>query len=575
MTLCPFLAVVRAFRAVNSAWAALVSPWFLSHILKCADQGENNCGGPDTGNALDGTGYGCALSAMVASWRELFSAEAGTTDPLAPFGIATLAAGGSEGAGPSAMSGMRWSQTGNFGRWDNPALPNTFGAQLYDLADPWGHSGTGDGDKRNGHCVNQSAVNSPWVKGNQTRCCKEWVGCKGSQCTVAQNVSLAHCAARHQSKACADTQDCALPNPATGQHGTNCTWNSSLWWGTLKPLENLVKANQPSGIPGNNFMGGIHPRLKRPVGRRLAVAAVNLIPQYRAISPYAQVQTAKTGPTIAGCSLSLGLDEQQQEGVAGHGHGHGHGHGVQTSAHQLQLHFNASLLGTESLLLRPWDADMSRWASKPPQGSHGQPTRKSDSAGLMVCTAPEPDPEAPSGASGNASTCACSQWAVLEVFEGGTSRTIEYCKVGPGWKPSANLLAAGKPGRANPSTFAAQWTAVPFIIPAQSVDNYSDGGVDLVSLEVDLSALKGRKPLAIRLGWPLFKTALGKADDMCCVHAASQSHMGGDGGGVAPCVPGNCPLYSSESELPANPFFATIEEDGGKCACPAPQDCRH
>ena len=33
--------------------------------------------------------------------------------------------------------------------------------------------------------------------------------------------------------------------------------------------------------------------------------------------------------------------------------------------------------------------------------------------------------------------------------------------------------------------------------------------------------------------WPLFKTALGQADDMCCVHAASQSHMNGDGGGVA------------------------------------------
>lgn len=62
-------------------------------------QGENNCGGPTTGNSAQGTGYGCALPAMVASWRALFSAEAGTTDPLAPFGIATLAAGGSEGAG--------------------------------------------------------------------------------------------------------------------------------------------------------------------------------------------------------------------------------------------------------------------------------------------------------------------------------------------------------------------------------------------------------------------------------------------------------------------------------------------
>lgn len=179
-------------------------------------QGENNCGGPDMGNSANGTGYGCSLSAMVAAWRHLFSAEAGTTNPLAPFGIATLAAGGSEGAGPSAMSGMRWSQTGNYGRWDNPALPNTFGAQLYDLADPYGHSGTGDGDKRNGHRVNQTAVNSPWVDGNQTRCCKEWVGCKGVKCTAAQNASKARCAAQHQQQSCADLEDCALPDPQTG-----------------------------------------------------------------------------------------------------------------------------------------------------------------------------------------------------------------------------------------------------------------------------------------------------------------------------------------------------------------------
>lgn len=110
------------------------------------------------------------------------------------------------------MSGMRWSQTGNYGIWDNPALPSTFGAQLYDLADPWGHSGTGDGDKRNGHRLNQTAVGSPWVEGNQTRCCKEWVGCKGAQCTAAQNASLAQCAAQHQQKACADTYVHLLQN---------------------------------------------------------------------------------------------------------------------------------------------------------------------------------------------------------------------------------------------------------------------------------------------------------------------------------------------------------------------------
>jgi len=52
-------------------------------------QGENNAGGV-AGHVNDGTGYACLLKNMVASFRALFSATPGTTDPLAPFGIATL-----------------------------------------------------------------------------------------------------------------------------------------------------------------------------------------------------------------------------------------------------------------------------------------------------------------------------------------------------------------------------------------------------------------------------------------------------------------------------------------------------
>ena len=59
-----------------------------------------------------GYGYGCQLPAMVAAWRQQWSAVPGTTHPLAPFGVVTLAAGGSEGHA-QAMAGMRWSQTGD------------------------------------------------------------------------------------------------------------------------------------------------------------------------------------------------------------------------------------------------------------------------------------------------------------------------------------------------------------------------------------------------------------------------------------------------------------------------------
>ena len=52
------------------------------------------------------------------------------------FGVATLAAGGSEGNGQH-MAGMRWSQTANYGTLPSPGLPNSFVAQVYDLGDPW------------------------------------------------------------------------------------------------------------------------------------------------------------------------------------------------------------------------------------------------------------------------------------------------------------------------------------------------------------------------------------------------------------------------------------------------------
>ncbi len=89
-------------------------------------QGENNVYGY-MGNSKDGTGYGCSLPAMIDLWRSAWTGA--SSDAL--FGIATLAAGGSEGPGWH-MSGMRWSETANYGHWDNPAMPNSFGAQVYD-----------------------------------------------------------------------------------------------------------------------------------------------------------------------------------------------------------------------------------------------------------------------------------------------------------------------------------------------------------------------------------------------------------------------------------------------------------
>eukprot|EP01047_Picozoa_sp_COSAG01_P035616 COSAG01_NODE_2744_length_7150_cov_5.435116_4_plen_86_part_00 len=49
------------------------------------------------GNSAQGLGYGCQMVDLVSTWRRAWSRTAGTTDPQAPFGVVTLAAGGGEG----------------------------------------------------------------------------------------------------------------------------------------------------------------------------------------------------------------------------------------------------------------------------------------------------------------------------------------------------------------------------------------------------------------------------------------------------------------------------------------------
>jgi len=100
-------------------------------------QGENNMNDV-MGNSAQTMGYGCEMPGLVKYWREKWSETPGTTDPDAPFGVVTLAAGTGEG-GPD-MGGMRWAQTANYGVLPNPAMPNTFVAQAFDLGEPWDKS---------------------------------------------------------------------------------------------------------------------------------------------------------------------------------------------------------------------------------------------------------------------------------------------------------------------------------------------------------------------------------------------------------------------------------------------------
>ena len=67
------------------------------------------------------------MAAMVNEWRTEWSREPNTTDPLAPFGLVTMAPTGCEGG--NDLGTFRWAQTANFGVMPNPAIPNSYLAQ--------------------------------------------------------------------------------------------------------------------------------------------------------------------------------------------------------------------------------------------------------------------------------------------------------------------------------------------------------------------------------------------------------------------------------------------------------------
>jgi sialate O-acetylesterase len=342
-------------------------------------QGENNCGGT-MGNSKDGVGYGCSLPAMIDAWRKVWSgSEQDQASRL--FGIATLAAGGSEGNGVH-MAGMRWSQTANYGVWPNPAMPNTFGAQVYDLGDPWAAAGDGNVPFMN------TSTGKP-SEPERLNCCFPPMAWENSTGTPGCPNATDKDPAMHTP--CGDRYPCALPDPKTGKYSAACVaFDISLWPAGMQSIAKLVQQNSPSGVPGVNFMGGIHPRLKRPVGKRLAYAAAKLLKMQQ----HKLTQGALTGPTLAGCSYG------SNPAVGSRDEGGGS---------KLTLVFNKSLLGGEGLTLRPFDAnETGSWLD-----SRGNSLK--DSNGAMVCTVDPSCKTAPNHMCGNASKCTSPQYFQLFI----------------------------------------------------------------------------------------------------------------------------------------------------------------
>lgn len=110
----------------NTSISAANGEWHETRVMPYIDmtvkgwvwyQGENDMHGV-FGNSGRKTGYSCMMPALVDSWRKLWSAEAGTTDPTAPFGLVTLAPSGGEGG--NDIGTMRWAQTAGYGTPPTP-----------------------------------------------------------------------------------------------------------------------------------------------------------------------------------------------------------------------------------------------------------------------------------------------------------------------------------------------------------------------------------------------------------------------------------------------------------------------
>ena len=484
-------------------------------------QGENNMDNIK-GNAALNIGYSCKQRELVKGWRGIWSEVSGTTEPNAPFGIVTLASSGSEG-GPN-MGAMRLAQTAGYGVLPNPEIPHSFFAQAGDLEDAWGPAV--------GPCF--SGLESQWG------CCSSGDS-KHPVYLYQANRSSESCIAGTNGKP-------EICDPAC------------------------------AAAAGTASQGGIHPRSKQPVGKRLATSGYKYV--YGGSG-------AATGPTLSGCSLHEG---------------------------SLKIEFNTTLLAGEKVQLNPYNSSLNNFVAPPPEVTTSieacyqavKSVCSNNLHNLTDCRNCALDPNDPRCVRARAcvrarvcaliSVCVCvcvcvsvsvyvsvsvsrrsSAWnntllkacaprpinnlheachaffpavlplrgSLMEVLisEGDTAdasaafcveplsnTTGDYC---PSWASGTNTAYDSKAG---------SWLTVDITAATAT------------SVTVNLAQLKGKKPSAVRYSWGIFDCC-NTGDPLLWISKPCDT----------PCS------ITSDTLLPANPFIAEIVE--GKCSCVAPQVC--
>eukprot|EP01051_Picozoa_sp_SAG22_P013422 SAG22_NODE_1501_length_4280_cov_1.812963_1_plen_310_part_00 len=302
-------------------------------------------------------------------------------------------------------------------------------------------------------------------------------------------------------------------------------------------------------VPGTPTEGGIHPRTKLPLGKRLAGAAFNVV--YGGTG-------ANTGPTLSSCTVGT------------------------TS---ITIEFNTTLLAGDHVVLNPYNSALNNFVAPPPEvpaniqkcfeavkATCGNFLHNHSDCGM--CAQDPADPKVRSAAWNNTLLPACDprpinnfheachsffparlplRGSLVEVLigqsggaaaSGGGGADAAFC-VEPIGTSTGGVTCppwAGPPDGTAYDASAGRWFAVDIVSATSS------------SVTVDLAKLNGTKPAAIRYSWGVFD---------CCNASDPDLYVG------KPCD-NACPITSS-SNLPANPFIAKLTN--GKCDCIAPQVC--
>ena len=443
-------------------------------------QGENNMPGLK-GNGPANEGYSCSQRVLIEGWRKAWSAVPGTTDPDAPFGIVTLASSGSEG-GPN-MGGMRQAQTAGYGVLPAPTdktMRNTFFAQAYDLDDQWGGPSWG---RLACHHNNEG---KPCIAGpTHQPCFLEWNCCPVGAGERIYNASTT-------AKTCNATR------------------------------AKLCTAACAAAASTPEYMGGIHPRSKKPVGDRLGTAAFNTV--YGGKGAY-------TGPTLSSCSLDatdgLIINFDTNSRLSG---------GAPLLLKKIKpaafdTHFfniTLDIKGVPTLFAeRGWEQVPSRFESE--NATFGGST-------LYVQV----------NASNFCMEVANAHWNVT------TNTPIQdgewYCPEWAGGRGPSYIVNTSSRDTIHDYTGAYRgldtgWIELDFIAHGEH------------AIKVDLRPLQGRTPTAVRYAWGTYD----------CCDLTDETLWVSHG-----CI-AECPIYSNDGMFPANPFLAKIVDM--KCECIAPQVC--